>query len=301
MPLKPQGRRAKYSPSHREPFQRKVPLKAWILTAFLYALPVIILFLWLEISSSLVLRLWLYTALLLPGMLLCYYLGFKGALLAIIINTPMLFTQAWQAYSGRFEHAFVLLSHSMLLFIALFLTGVLAEKLKRQEEAMKRLSVTDELTGLFNHRFFYQCLEKEADRARRYRHPLTLVIIDLDNFKKYNDTWGHIQGDRALATAAAVLKSAVRSTDIVARYGGEEFAIILPMTDLVSAKVICERIRESLAATPIPAGKGSTEPLTASFGAVSLESTMTAEQLVKEADKILYFAKNCGKNLVTCR
>ncbi|GFP20536.1 two-component system, cell cycle response regulator, partial [Candidatus Hakubella thermalkaliphila] len=91
---------------------------------------------------------------------------------------------------------------------------------------------------LFNHRFFYHCLEKEVDRVRRYQFSLALVIIDLDNFKKYNDKWGHPQGDKALACAARILQDTVRASDTVARYGGEEFAIILPPNYVNSSKTV---------------------------------------------------------------
>ncbi len=246
-------------------------------------------------------RIWLYTAFLVPGLLLCYYLGFRGALIANGLKTPLVFMHGSMAFSERSEEALVLVSHLVLLMITVLFIGLMAEKMKRQEEKLRMLAITDELSGLFNHRFFYQCLEKEVERARRYKLSLALVIMDLDDFKKYNDSWGHPQGDRALSTAASIVKDAVRGTDIVARYGGEEFAIILPQTMLKDAKQICERIRESLAQTPVPAVSGVTEPLTASFGVVVREPSMTASELVAEADKILYYAKKCGKNLVTCK
>jgi diguanylate cyclase (GGDEF)-like protein len=286
---------------HRAPFIRKVPLWIWIVVIALYALPAIFAPRFLMPTGMFIVQtLWQHTVLLVPGLLLCYYLGFIGALLANLLLIPVLW-QVWLMFGEQQEYLLILFSHLFLLMISLLLIGLMAEQLKRQEEKMKKLSITDELTALYNHRFFYFSLEKEVEQARRYKTPLTLVIMDLDDFKKYNDTWGHIQGDRALATAAALIKATVRVTDTVARYGGEEFAVILSHTELVSAKKICERIREVLAETPIPAEQGVTDPLTASFGVVTLDNSMTAGQLVSEADRILYYAKSCGKNLVTCR
>lgn len=287
-------------PSHREPFVRHMPFWSWLLLLALYLLPLTFIVVYLN-CGNLILCVWLYTSLLLPGLMLCYYLGFRGAIVANLLKAPLIYLHVSRVFAERSEASMVLASHLALLMITVFLIGLMAETMKRQEEKLKMLSITDELSGLFNYRFFYQCLEKEVDRARRYKFPLSLVIIDLDDFKKYNDSWGHPQGDRALTTAASVLKDTVRTTDIVARYGGEEFAIILPQTNLVDAKQICERVREALAETPVPALSGVTEPLTASFGVVARKPSMTATELVAEADKILYYAKSSGKNLVTCK
>lgn len=292
---------SKLLPSHKEPFIRHVPFLGWLFLFALYVLPFTYIIAYLNSEYDLILQIWLYTTFLLPGLMLCYYLGFRGAVIANILKTPLFYLHGSRAFVERSEVAMVLASHLALLMITVFLIGLMAETMKRQEEKLKMLSITDELSGLFNHRFFYQCLEKEVDRARRYKIPLSLVIIDLDDFKKYNDKWGHPQGDRALATAATILQETVRTTDIVARYGGEEFAIILPQTNLAQAKQICERIREVLSQTPIPAVSGVTESLTASFGVVVREPSMTASELVAETDKILYFAKSSGKNLVTCK
>ncbi|MBS4032507.1 MAG: GGDEF domain-containing protein [Clostridiales bacterium] len=288
-------------PSTREPFVRYVPVWGWLLLLALYLLPLTFIVVYLNSGYYLIQRIWLYTALLLPGLMLCYYLGFRGAIVANIFKFPLFYLHGSRAFVERSEASMVLTSHLALLMITVFFIGLMAETMKRQEEKLKMLSITDELSGLFNHRFFYQCLEKEVDRARRYKLPLSLVIIDLDDFKKYNDSWGHPQGDRAISLAASVLKETVRTTDIVARYGGEEFAIILPQTNLMDAKQICERVREALAKTPVPTVSGVTEPLTASFGVVVREPSMTASELVTEADKILYYAKSSGKNLVTCK
>jgi diguanylate cyclase (GGDEF)-like protein len=291
----------KFFPTNREPFVRYVPFGGWLLLFALYVLPLTYIVVHLNSGDYLIQRIWLYTAFLLPGLMFCYYLGFRGAIAANVLKAPLFYLHGSRAFVERSEVSMVLASHLALLMITVFLIGLMAETMKRHEERLKMLSITDELSGLFNHRFFYQCLEKEVDRARRYKIPLSLVIIDLDDFKKYNDSWGHPQGDRALALAASVLKDTVRTTDIVARYGGEEFAIILPQTNLMDAKQICERIREALAQTPVPTLSGVTEPLTASFGVVAREPSMTASELVAEADKILYFAKSSGKNLVTCK
>ena len=114
-------------------------------------------------------------------------------------------------------------------------------------EATRQLAITDPLTGLANHRQFYDQLEREFRRAQRYERPLTLLMLDLDRFKAFNDRYGHLAGDHALRETADVLRQNARSVDILARYGGEEFAIILPETDLPRAASHAERIRSAVA------------------------------------------------------
>ncbi|RJQ53294.1 MAG: sensor domain-containing diguanylate cyclase [Actinobacteria bacterium] len=164
----------------------------------------------------------------------------------------------------------------------------------------KKLSITDELTNLFNYRYFCQRLELELDRAERYIRPLSLLFIDLDDFKKYNDTHGHQAGDRALAEMAQVFKQRCRDIDIVARYGGEEFAAVLPETDVSGAFVVAEKIREGSAQHAF-LGKDSRrdEQITISCGVATYPiHAATADELIRQADDALYFAKTTGRNRV---
>jgi len=160
----------------------------------------------------------------------------------------------------------------------------------------RRLAVTDELTGLHNRRFLNERLADESLRARRYGGSLSLLMLDCDDFKAYNDRFGHLSGDDALIELADVLREAVRDVDVVARYGGEEFCILLPATDEAGAFVVAEKVREAVAAH----GFGPTkETLTVSVGIATLPNhAIDEEGLQRAADGALYAAKDGGKNRV---
>jgi diguanylate cyclase (GGDEF)-like protein len=165
-------------------------------------------------------------------------------------------------------------------------------------EETRQLAITDELTGLANHRHFYHQLAREVRRAERYRRPLTLLMLDLDHFKAYNDSFGHLAGDQALRETAEVLRRNAREVDILARYGGEEFAIILPETDLGQAVFQAERIRAAVAAHPFRSqDAGTPARLSVSIGVATLTPRMRRiEDLVSDADQALYRAKDHGRN-----
>jgi diguanylate cyclase (GGDEF)-like protein len=166
----------------------------------------------------------------------------------------------------------------------------------------KLMAITDGLTELFNHRYFMKRLQEEAARAIRYSHPLSLIMIDVDNFKHYNDTHGHPGGDKILRLLAGLLEKNTRSMDIVARYGGEEFTIILPEIERDNAIIMAERIRKEVDEYPFPHEK--TQPggrLTISLGVASLDvdaDTDNSDALLKKADDLLYKAKGTGRNKV---
>jgi diguanylate cyclase (GGDEF)-like protein len=160
------------------------------------------------------------------------------------------------------------------------------------------LAITDELTGLFNHRQFYRQLEQELKRTQRYDRPLSLIMLDVDRFKPYNDLNGHLAGDEALRLIAARLQNNTRGADIVARYGGDEFGIILPETDPRQALVQAERIRMAIESS-VPGGQEASDRnrLTVSLGVACLGADMRkAEDLVRAADEALYCAKAAGGN-----
>ncbi len=173
------------------------------------------------------------------------------------------------------------------------------ENEKMREEAVL-LSYVDDLTGIYNHRFFIQQLTMEVERQKRYSTPLSLLMIDIDYFKNYNDTNGHLAGDQALRTIAILIQQGVRQTDIVARYGGEEFSAILINSGKEEAKGIAERVREIVAETRFP--NENFQPngdLTVSIGAATFTSSIsTLTDLIREADNALYRAKGAGRNRV---
>jgi diguanylate cyclase (GGDEF)-like protein len=166
----------------------------------------------------------------------------------------------------------------------------------RLQTAVRALTMLDELTGLHNRRFFELELRREAERARRFKRHLALVLIDVDHFKDYNDTFGHRAGDNALRRVAGHLTdSAARRVDAIARYGGEEFAILLAETDVEGARLVAERIRESVAKAD-----GMLRPLTISAGVAALHGEASdGEALVLLADEALYQAKRDGRNRVS--
>ena len=169
------------------------------------------------------------------------------------------------------------------------------EELEAANTLLRALAITDGLTGLANHRHFQDRLAEEFRRTRRYDLPLSLILLDVDYFKKYNDAFGHPAGDVVLKRVADLLKCAARETDIVARYGGEEFTVILPETDSIGASVLAERIRESIAEAV-----WDKREITVSVGVVSVRLTSeNGAELVEQADQALYTSKSNGRNRVS--
>jgi eukaryotic-like serine/threonine-protein kinase len=163
---------------------------------------------------------------------------------------------------------------------------------------VQRLAVTDGLTEINNRRHFFELAEREWIRTRRYDHPLSAMMLDVDHFKRVNDTFGHATGDSVLRTVAQICRNSLRETDFLGRYGGEEFAIMLPDTDLSAAHATAERLRESIAGTPIHTDKGDLQ-VTVSIGVASITVDMNSvATLLDRADRGLYIAKDTGRNRV---
>jgi diguanylate cyclase (GGDEF)-like protein len=161
---------------------------------------------------------------------------------------------------------------------------------------VRRQAVTDELTGLANHGRFQELLTTEIEQVRRYEHPVGLIMLDIDDFKSVNDTYGHQQGDVVLKQVARVLRDSSREADAAARYGGEEMALVLPHTDLEGSHAIAERVRTAIEALRVPRldGQGVLR-VTASVGVAS-SADGDKDSLISEADAALYAAKRSGKN-----
>ncbi len=171
-------------------------------------------------------------------------------------------------------------------------------ELERLHEKVKEASITDSLTGLRNHGHFQQHLEQEAERANRYRRPLSLVMLDLDFFKSVNDKYGHQKGDQVLSGIGRLLKGELRRMDYAARYGGEEFVIVMPETTGKEACEVAERLRKKVGAVAEDVGLPQV-PLAASFGVADMPSCANDnESLVAAADSALLFAKSKGRDQV---
>ena len=173
------------------------------------------------------------------------------------------------------------------------------------QERLKRVGLTDALTGVQNRRYFEHRCPVEISQARRYKHPLACMFLDIDKFKRINDTYGHPTGDEVLRSVANIIQAQLRSGDTIARYGGEEFVVLLPKSELHHARQIAERIRSSIEEEHLLAHSGHVIKMTISIGLsmlpaknLSEESHQLAAVLVAAADKALYQAKHNGRNRV---
>ena len=174
---------------------------------------------------------------------------------------------------------------------ALEKSRTLREKEKLEGE-VRRLSITDDLTGLYNHRHFFKTLESELARLKRQKTSLSLLMLDLDNFKRYNDTHGHVEGDRVLKKIGEIVKHSIRhNVDTGYRYGGDEFAALLIGASLEQALVIAERIRLSIE-------QAGFKDITVSVGLAEFQDGFDLERFVKSADDAMYVAKHSGGNRV---
>jgi diguanylate cyclase (GGDEF)-like protein len=221
------------------------------------------------------------------GAVIAFPLGCRGRRVGALVGLdrlpsarePRLSASMLRAVRILLEPASVALDNALLL--------------KRAEA----LSVTDDLTHLYNSRYLNLVLRRETKRASRSGRPLSLLFIDLDGFKGVNDTHGHLFGSRALVEAAAVIRSSARETDMVSRFGGDEFALVLPDTGGEGAYAVGERIRERIAAHQFLAGDGLNIHLTVSVGVATLPDVAnSSEELVQAADKAMYRVKDSGKN-----
>lgn len=188
----------------------------------------------------------------------------------------------------------------LFVILVTFAISYLAKYLlkSRDFEYQYKLATTDGLTELYNHRYFQDMMRKQIDTSKRYEQEFSLIIIDIDFFKKFNDTYGHQVGDTVLQTVAQILKKNTRATDYVCRYGGEEMSIILPQTSKEEALVNAQRICEAVAKTSLKV-TGNTVNITISLGVSTYpQDGDSAQKLIEYADKALYYAKEHGRNQV---
>ncbi|MCP5051403.1 MAG: GGDEF domain-containing protein [bacterium] len=198
-----------------------------------------------------------------------------------------------------------LVAFNIILLFAFFISAYLSKNIRENEDKIqellkrtKELSVTDGLTGLYNQTHFFLLLKLQLEKAKRYHATFSLIMLDIDNFKNYNDNNGHLKGSEALRQVAELMRSVFRSSDILAKYGGDEFVIILPNSDKVGSFLAADRMREMVEAEYFdgqelqPMGN-----ITLSLGLSSYpDHGQTVEELLDHADKALYAAKNTGRN-----
>ena len=177
-----------------------------------------------------------------------------------------------------------------------FYSGIVRNITKRKqlENDLEKLATTDELTQTFNRTKFHEVIEKELERAKRYHHSLSIVMFDIDHFKKVNDTFGHAVGDYVLQTLAKIVKENLREMDYLVRWGGEEFILITPETDIERAGVLAERIRKVTESYKFDHGG----TITVSFGVTEYKPDDTEDTFIKRADDAMYEAKKKGRNRI---
>jgi diguanylate cyclase (GGDEF)-like protein len=169
-----------------------------------------------------------------------------------------------------------------------------------ENASLFRQATTDRMTGLFSHHFFEKTLDEELERARRYKSTFSLVMFDIDHFKKINDAYGHLQGDRIIKDIARVLVRSIRQVDFPARYGGEEFAVILPSVNVKGALVVAERLRKRIDEYVFPAdGEGLHVTISVGVTEFDAEACHSPSEVIREADKALYRSKERGRNRVS--
>ena len=187
--------------------------------------------------------------------------------------------------------------------LLLRLKRVFKERQLRKERStmlknLKELAITDELTQLYNSRHFFKQLDLEVYRSKRYEHPLSLLFLDVDHFKKYNDAYGHVEGDKVLIRLGRIIKSCLRTMDSAYRYGGEEFTVVLPETEGKEAVIVAARIKALMEAEKFTPQSGKIVKVTISIGVTEYCPDERVSNFVERADKAMYIAKQQGRNKV---
>ena len=224
--------------------------------------------------------------------------AFVGSLAAFSVYILYVFATY---YAMKYFNLWIDVVYPLGLAIVTFITAYIVKYLikSRDFEQQYVLATTDGLTDLYNHRYFQEQMRMMVEASKRYESPFSLIILDIDFFKKFNDTFGHQAGDAVLRQVAQTLKKNIRATDIACRYGGEEMSIILPKTEydlaVFTAQKICERV--SSKHFHLPNGKETS--VTISLGVAAYpQDGLSAEEIIEMADKRLYNAKHNGRNRV---
>jgi diguanylate cyclase (GGDEF)-like protein len=230
----------------------------------------------------------------------------------LFIKEGIIFSVIVPLVSGGNIHGYLILGNRKERIFDLELASIISlignnvslvlDKIRLFKE-MERLSITDPLTGLFNRRYFYDALEKEIERVKRYKSSFSIVLLDIDDFKRVNDEYGHLAGDRVLQILADILRRTLRKVDIIARYGGEEFILLLPNSEKEEAELIANRIREEVSKTVFECksdkGVDVICPITISGGITTCpDDFIELDKLLGAADRAMYEAKSLGKNRI---
>jgi two-component system cell cycle response regulator len=199
----------------------------------------------------------------------------------------------------------LLILAAMILFFGsiYYFISRLLQKINEAQQKLMALASIDDLTQLYNRRYFFERFNQEVERAMRYQRPLSCIILDIDFFKQVNDSYGHLAGDQVLIDIANILKNNCRQSDMAGRYGGEELIILLPETEANGAMIIAERIREMIEEHQTLDGKGVFITVTVSMGIASLtgpelKNLDKIERIVQYADDALLLAKKQGRNRI---
>jgi len=202
------------------------------------------------------------------------------------------------------EALVIVIALGLLILVAgaaYYAVSRLAQKVNEGQKRLLALATIDDLTHLYNRRYFFIRFRQELERARRYQRPLSCLILDIDHFKVVNDTYGHLAGDQVLQEIAHILQTQCRQSDLIGRYGGEEMIILLPETDTPGALAIAERIRETIQHHETVNGQGLPIRVTVSIGVANvrgeeLAAITDADRIIQDADDALLQAKKAGRN-----
>lgn len=216
---------------------------------------------------------------------------YSGQWIALI--SAMVWLLADLLSGHQFSHVLIPFWNALMRLGVFMLVSVIIHKLRVALEYQTSLAQMDHLTRVANLRYFVDSVQRELERSKRYGHPLTLVYIDLDNFKAVNDSLGHQQGDRLLQRVAETIKKSIRDTDVAGRLGGDEFAILLPETEELAAREVLQRLQKELSETMAADGW----KVTFSIGSVTFfEIPSSVNEAIKRADELMYEVKRSGKN-----
>jgi diguanylate cyclase (GGDEF)-like protein len=229
-----------------------------------------------------------------PVMLAAYFTHLSIAMVFVLICSGLWVISNVYA-DTEFDHVLIWVWNTLIQGAALALVGYLVHNTRKNREKQQELARVDTLTGLPNIRAFNECTPQTIELCKRMALPVTIAYVDLDNFKTVNDTLGHNAGNTVLLKISDIMKSTLRTSDMLFRFGGDEFVALLPNTSDEAAKVALERLRQNIEA----AMKSENFSVTASIGAVAFQSSpKNLEELVQAADRIMYVIKSSGKNRV---